>query len=124
MRDRLTSTAVDLGTPGRDQYFGYGRVDASRALYSVFVSMSGPIFIQTGTFTWTASASGGEPPYEYHWLRRNYCDTYEQEVSTSDTYTEDLVAGQSTFFLTVTVTSVGQTVSASKKVGPPMTCDP
>ena len=28
----LTSTADDLGTPGRDDYFGYGRVNAARAV--------------------------------------------------------------------------------------------
>ncbi|MEJ2645619.1 MAG: S8 family serine peptidase [Gammaproteobacteria bacterium] len=30
--DILTSTAVDLGTPGYDEYFGYGRVDAAAAV--------------------------------------------------------------------------------------------
>lgn len=30
--DRLTSTADDLGTTGRDDYFGYGRVNAKSAL--------------------------------------------------------------------------------------------
>jgi hypothetical protein len=29
---RLTSTAIDLGTKGRDKCFGYGRIDALRAV--------------------------------------------------------------------------------------------
>jgi hypothetical protein len=30
--DRLKSTADDLGVPGPDPFFGYGRVDAQRAV--------------------------------------------------------------------------------------------
>ncbi len=32
IRDRLVSSTVDLGPPGRDPYFGTGRIDAARAL--------------------------------------------------------------------------------------------
>ncbi len=32
VRQLMTSTAVDLGDPGRDDYFGYGRIDAFAAL--------------------------------------------------------------------------------------------
>jgi subtilisin family serine protease len=32
LRDHLHNTADDLGTPGKDQYFGYGRINAYRAL--------------------------------------------------------------------------------------------
>jgi len=34
--NRMISTAVDLGTPGRDEYFGYGRIDAGCALEMAF----------------------------------------------------------------------------------------
>lgn len=32
LTDRLTSTADDLGSPGRDYYYGYGRINAKSAL--------------------------------------------------------------------------------------------
>jgi hypothetical protein len=32
VEDIIKSTAVDLGEPGRDDYFGYGRVDAGAAV--------------------------------------------------------------------------------------------
>jgi thermitase len=32
VEDIIESTAVDLGEPGRDEYFGYGRIDASAAV--------------------------------------------------------------------------------------------
>ena len=34
VRNILIATAVDLGTPGRDIYFGYGRIDANDAVLS------------------------------------------------------------------------------------------
>lgn len=40
----LESSSVDLGTPGRDPYFGYGRVDASAAVAAAVSSGgSGPV---------------------------------------------------------------------------------
>lgn len=38
VRSILTGTAVDLGDPGRDIYYGYGRVNASAAVRSNFLS--------------------------------------------------------------------------------------
>ncbi|HEX2172845.1 MAG TPA: S8 family serine peptidase [Dehalococcoidia bacterium] len=32
VKDRLQTTAIDLGAPGRDDHFGFGRVSAARAL--------------------------------------------------------------------------------------------
>jgi subtilisin family serine protease len=32
---RLTATATDLGTPGRDPVFGYGEVNAARAVGAI-----------------------------------------------------------------------------------------
>jgi len=34
VRRILHESAVDLGTPGRDNYYGYGRIDAAAALYT------------------------------------------------------------------------------------------
>lgn len=36
VRDLIRSTAVDLGDPGRDDVFGYGRIDAAAALDKLF----------------------------------------------------------------------------------------
>ena len=71
--NQLTSTALDLGAAGRDNYYGYGLVDAAAALgiprpQPPSVSVTGP---QTGNaysyVTVTATASGGTPPYNYAW---------------------------------------------------------
>jgi subtilisin family serine protease len=74
--DRLIATAEDRGTSGRDDYFGYGIVDAAEAVGvtdpppsdppSVYIS--GPTEIEPGaTCTWQAVVSGGTPPYSYSW---------------------------------------------------------
>lgn len=75
VRDVLQSTADDLGGPGWDQYFGYGRINAWQALESVSLlvepadplllddemgTVSGNIEISTSnpeTITWTATIS-------------------------------------------------------------------
>ncbi len=36
---RIESTSDDLGDPGRDDYFGYGRINAGRALYMAPISL-------------------------------------------------------------------------------------
>ena len=78
VRDVIQSTADDLGAPGRDDYFGHGRINAGRALESISLRISpaqasfltdddsGPfppsnrIRVATAgpnTITWTASIS-------------------------------------------------------------------
>jgi thermitase len=78
VRAVLQSTADDLGAPGRDDYFGYGRINAARALESISLRVSpaqtffladddsGPLppshqiqVVTAGpnTITWTASIS-------------------------------------------------------------------
>jgi len=41
IRDALQQTAVDLGAPGRDDYYGHGLVDA-KAAYDYLFALSGP----------------------------------------------------------------------------------
>jgi subtilisin family serine protease len=43
VRRRLQVAAVDLGTPGRDRFFGYGRVDVSSALQTSYAAVGGRI---------------------------------------------------------------------------------
>ena len=40
IRDAIQATADDLGTPGRDDYFGHGRINAARALESISLRTS------------------------------------------------------------------------------------
>jgi len=61
LRDRLVSTAVDMGPPGRDSRYGFGRVDAYNAItgtqgpaMNVFVSA---IDAATGVVTKTVQAN-------------------------------------------------------------------
>jgi len=43
VRRRLQETAVDLGAPGRDPYFGYGRIDVFAALQTPCPAVGGRI---------------------------------------------------------------------------------
>jgi hypothetical protein len=69
--DRMLSTARDLGAPGRDDYYGYGLVDAAYALGlnpPVVAQIHGPTTITTpGAYTWSQTASGGTGSYTYQW---------------------------------------------------------
>ncbi len=83
VENAIESTADDLGTPGRDDYFGYGRINAGRALSSLALQISpalapflvgdngGPFpalntiqvtTLSSSPITWTASIS---PPVEW-----------------------------------------------------------
>jgi hypothetical protein len=46
VRLRLQETAVDLGGPGRDPFFGFGRVDIFSALSMQFVPSVGGIVLE------------------------------------------------------------------------------
>lgn len=73
IRNRLRATAQDLGTPGRNDEYGYGMVQALDALSFTVppppqVSIDGPSAIEPeATCTWTAYASGGVEPLSYNW---------------------------------------------------------
>lgn len=71
VRQRLRDTAKDLGPFGWDERFGYGRVDACRAVDCpglLTASISGPSSVKPGAFcTWFAIVGGGRTPYTYQW---------------------------------------------------------
>ncbi|MHB8747461.1 MAG: S8 family serine peptidase [Gammaproteobacteria bacterium] len=54
----LESTAVDLGTPGYDYYFGYGRINAAAAVATVITNTT-PVADTTAPTTNIASPTGG-----------------------------------------------------------------
>jgi subtilisin len=77
VRAHLAATAKDLGAPGWDEYFGFGRIDVGAAVGvpPPSVQISGPTLITSSdTYTWTASASGGLGGYSYQWYRRTHVD--------------------------------------------------
>ncbi len=60
LRGVLQSTAKDLGAPGWDQYYGYGRIDAEKA-----VEAAGPpptLSVSTGQMVFLADATWGPWP--------------------------------------------------------------
>jgi len=76
----IESTAVDLGDPGRDDYFGHGRIDANAAVratpHHLQVSPTSLVFLaddntdpsqqavtNPGTSSSTWSATAGETPW-------------------------------------------------------------
>lgn len=70
IRDRLQSTAIDLGSYGKDNKFGYGLVDVMRAVEGkpMNVNITGPYQVPSGGYcTWQAFVDGGTPPYSYSW---------------------------------------------------------
>jgi hypothetical protein len=117
VRTRLQSTAIDLGPAGRDAQFGYGRVDAPRAVHGVLgASISGPGTPSGGLQTWSAGVGNGVVPIDYLWERRDFCSQNYQTVGQGPTYSEQTVLGDA-FYLRLTVTSIGRNATAMKLVG-------
>lgn len=75
IREHLRTSVVDLGPPGWDSQFGYGRIDAATAVgYQpppppLSVTISGPTEIEAffEGCSWYAAAIGGAEPYSYAW---------------------------------------------------------
>lgn len=64
IRDRLLSTASAAGDPA---YFGSGIVNANAAL-TLQAAISGPSRVRPfATCQWSATGSGGNPPYSFSW---------------------------------------------------------
>lgn len=53
----ITSTAADLGTPGRDDFFGFGRIDAAAAVRAASGAPALPSATPTSTATSAATAT-------------------------------------------------------------------
>lgn len=114
----LFATAEDRGTVGRDDYYGHGIVKvAASSVPPVAVSItSGPSTITTaGSYTWTASASGGSGTYTYGWEYRVAGGTWSA-AGTGSSHTRGVAAGNASFELRVTATSGGQTATATRSV--------
>lgn len=130
VRARLQSTAKDLGTTGRDPYFGYGRVDAGAAVGISIpsVTISGPTWITSaGNYTWTANPSGGVGGYTYEWYRKTdywwprgsatcHYETPWRLVGTGKTYSSFESTFGYDFRLQVVVRSGGESASRSTLV--------
>lgn len=77
IRERLQTTAVDLGLAGRDNQFGFGLIDIRAALDyapppppppSPSVTISGLTTVQPfSQCLYQALTTGGTPPYSYAW---------------------------------------------------------
>jgi subtilisin family serine protease len=110
VRSRLTSTAKDLGPPGRDVEFGYGRVDAQDALFKFSALIVGPaIIFEPGTYQWGAGTSptnGGDGSYTYQWAE-SYNGTTWWNVGTSQSFSRYVGPTHPNFHLRVTITSAG-----------------
>ncbi|HEU4884605.1 MAG TPA: S8 family serine peptidase [Longimicrobium sp.] len=105
--DSLYARAEDLGTAGKDVYFGYGLVRPVRPVSAPTANISGPTSITTaGTYTWYANAAGGNGIYTYNWEYRVGTGAWSS-VGTGSSYSRAVSAGNSSFELRVTVTSNG-----------------
>ncbi|MDD5529100.1 MAG: S8 family serine peptidase [bacterium] len=73
VRDILTSTAIDLGTAGRDKYYGYGKPNIQAAVQAALNNNTLPA--DTGTITVSNSGSAGgdlnvtDISYKAQWIR-------------------------------------------------------
>ncbi|MGH7575550.1 MAG: S8 family peptidase [Longimicrobiales bacterium] len=88
--DQLIATAEDRGTAGRDDFYGYGIVDAAAALGvsdpppppPPTVAINGPTEIQPdATCTWFSDVSGGTPPYSYYWTNDGHFVSSDQDYT-------------------------------------------
>jgi len=130
VRAQLQATARDLGAPGRDPYFGYGRVDAGAAVEipAPSVVMSGPGWITaSGNYQWSAEAFGGIGNYSYEWYRKIdywwprgsatcHYETDWQLVGTGQSYSSYVSTMDYDFRLMVKLTSGSESASAAKVV--------
>jgi subtilisin family serine protease len=81
------------------------------------VIITGPSAIGTaGSYTWQASASGGDGTYTYSWQYRPQGGTTWTTVGTGASYTRSVALSDADFELQVTVTSGGQTATDTHAV--------
>lgn len=103
IRNRLRSTATDLGSAGFDNTFGYGLLNLQQAAGPT-VTLNGSTLAWSGySQTWSATASGGLTPYSYQW----YVDGTASGTGSSFNYTP----GGSDFWLKVQLTDNIATVA-------------
>jgi hypothetical protein len=108
LTERLTSTARDAGPVGKDNQYGYGKLNANAAVapIPVVTAISGPATpIKTaGTYTLTATVSNGLPPYAVKW-DISYSNGVRPNVSTaygSASYSLQVPSGSYSISVTAT----------------------
>ena len=117
--NQLFNTAQDLGATGWDDHFGHGLVDAANALGvappppPLSVAISGPsVITRKGTYTWTASASGGLGHYTYQW-NVDYDSGFHYALGTGAAQSLTVYSGDGNFTMSVAVTSFSAHANAS-----------
>jgi subtilisin len=108
LTQRLTSTATDAGAAGKDNFYGYGKLNANAAVanLSSVTAISGPATpIKTaGTYTLTATVGGGLPPYSVKW-DITYSNGVRPNVSTGyGSASYSLVVPDGSYSISVTAT--------------------
>ena len=100
----IEATADDKGAPDRDNYYGWGRINAYAALLPLSVYISGPEeleYMEWGTYT--ANVSGGYGSIHYDWYRRNSGSGVWYFIG-NDKYQDEQMTVATGFHLKVVVT--------------------
>jgi subtilisin len=108
LTQRLTSTATDAGPAGKDNVYGYGKLNANAAVANLpsVTAIAGPATpIKTaGTYTLTASVGNGLPPYSVKW-DITYSNGVRPNVSTGyGSASYSLVVPEGSYSISVTAT--------------------
>ncbi len=116
VNDHLLFTAEPAGD---SYYFGYGIVNASRAVRNVTLNatMAGPnVLTAAGTYTWEAMPSGGDGSYTYLWSVYQHSTATYTVLGNGKQQSLAVSSGNGDFTLRATVYSGGQRVGVFKVV--------
>lgn len=106
----IQSTAVPWGD---HSLYGYGKLDALRAVANLAVTTSGDNFIDTpGIYTWNALATGGNGSYTYQWQQSTDNGAHWFNVGTNSTSYSENIQSNGNFQLQVVVTSDGLSMAS------------
>ncbi|MFL5385193.1 MAG: S8 family serine peptidase [Longimicrobiaceae bacterium] len=116
VKNRLYTAATPWGSANQ---FGRGKLDVYKTLMgSFYTGISGTNWIDTnGTYTWTATPSGGNGVYSYQWQYSSNGTSFSNVGTNSPTYSRYVsISGGLPFWIRVNVTSVVTTATATRKV--------
>lgn len=105
---RLTQTAYDRGTTGKDDYYGWGTLRARHAVVlrpSVSIDGPGHPITSAGSYTFTATVSNGAGPFGIKWVYDRSDTPQNPDDATgygSASYTVELSHGDYSITLTAT----------------------